>query len=290
MQIDDFRGMRRGIPVFTLNKEDTSILAPIDRRGRQREHALLLLHGFTSTPAVFRAMLPSFSFYDAIICPMLPGHGESIETFAKTKASAWFAVAEQSCERLLREYKHVDVLGLSLGGILACHLGNRFDLNYLYLLAPAFDLNLPLPELSNLLKLVKFLNWLGFREIRGLAGDLYTNLHCEIAYRKLPLSSIMELLTLIQQFPFALPKCPTDVFLGCHDKVVASLRVAERFADQPSVTIHWLSNSAHVIPLDGDTESIIGRMKRNLIYCSDHNHEDPRDPSHACQEPNLDKP
>lgn len=261
MNIDDFRAMRRGIPLFALDKKDAAILAPIERRSGEKKRALLLLHGFTSTPAVFRVMLPSFSFYDAVICPVLPGHADNLQAFAQVKAEAWLTTAVQSCELLVNEFEQVDVLGLSLGGILACYLSNQFKLHHLYLLAPALDLRLPIEKI---LKLARLLTCLGFQEVRGLSGDLFTNQHCEIAYRKLPLTAIIEIFNLIKQFSFNLPDCPTDVFLGCHDKVVASWRVAARFANQEHVTIHWLSNSAHVIPLDGDIENIIACMKEHL--------------------------
>ncbi|KTD18043.1 alpha/beta hydrolase [Legionella jordanis] len=260
MNIDDLRGMRRGIHLFALSKEDLPLLAAIDRRNGNNERALLLLHGFTSTPAVFRAMVPSFSFYDAIVGPVLPGHADSVEAFANTKAISWLNTAEEACKLLLSEFKEVDVLGLSLGGLLACHLASHFNLHHLYLLAPALDLHL---SAQKAIKLAKILSRLGFKEVRGAAGDLFTDEHWEIAYRKLPLSSVLEIINLINTFSFSAPTCPTDVFLGCHDKVVDSQRVAERFKDVDNAKIHWLKNSAHVIPLDGDTESIIACMKEN---------------------------
>ncbi|WED43050.1 alpha/beta hydrolase [Legionella cardiaca] len=258
MNIDDFRCIRRGTSLFALNKRDSSLIGPINHRNGKRQRALLLLHGFTSSPAVFRAMLPYFSFYDAVICPVLPGHGEDLQIFARVKAEAWVTAAEQSCELLINEFEQVDVLGLSLGGVLACHLSNCFPIHHLYLLAPALDLRVPLEKT---LKLARLLNWLGFQELRGLGGNLYTDQYYEITYRKLPLTSLIEIFNFIKQFPFVPPSCPTDVFLGCHDKVVSSWRVATRFSNRENVAVHWLSNSAHVIPLDGDIESVIACMK-----------------------------
>jgi carboxylesterase len=263
MDINDFRGMRRGTSLFALSKKDAALLNAIEQRNGRKERALLLLHGFTSTPAVFRTMLPSLVFYDTVICPILPGHAENLEAFANAKAEHWFNTAKQACEALIAEFKHVDVLGLSLGGLLACHLSNCFNIQHLYLLAPALDLYIS-PERT--LKLAKALKWLGFKEIRGQSGDLFTNEQWEIAYRKLPLNAVIEIAKLIKEFSFISPTCPTDVFLGSHDKVVDSKRVAERFANLSNVAIHWLHHSAHVIPLDGDTEIILNCMKkyRNL--------------------------
>jgi carboxylesterase len=47
------------------------------------------------------------------------------------------------------------------------------------------------------------------------------------------------------------PNCPTDLFLGRHDKVIDVQTVAQRYANQ-AVQIHWLEQSAHVLPLDTD--------------------------------------
>ncbi|KTD31589.1 alpha/beta hydrolase [Legionella maceachernii] len=261
MDIDAFRCMRQGRQLFTLSQQDAFLLAPIEQRNDKTHRALLLLHGFSSTPAVFRLLLPSLVlYYDAVICPVLMGHAENLDSFAKVKATDWIAQTEQTCEILLEQFTEVDVMGLSLGGILACHLSVRFSLHHLYLLAPALDLRL---GLSKALKLAKSLNWLGFRNIRAAAGNLYTSENCEIAYRQLPLTTIIEMLTLVQQFPFTIPSCSTDLFLGCHDFVVSSWRVADRFANKDNVNIHWLPNSAHVLPLDGDQAVILSRVKEN---------------------------
>jgi carboxylesterase len=261
MNIDAFRYMRGGMQLFTLNKQDSPLLAPINQRNDKTLRALLLLHGFSSTPAVYRYLLPSLADYDAVICPALVGHADNLEAFAKIKAHDWIAQAEQTCELLINEYRQVDVMGLSLGGLLACHLSNHLDVHHLYLLAPALDLRF---KLNKTLQLAKILNWCGFSRVRGFAGNLQSSQHCEITYRQLPLTTIIELLTLVQQFQFSPPTCPTDLFLGCHDKIVASWRVADRFASKDNVNIHWLPNSAHVLPLDKDLEKIGHCVKQNL--------------------------
>ncbi|MCC5014587.1 MULTISPECIES: alpha/beta hydrolase [unclassified Legionella] len=260
MNIDAFRCMRRGVQLFSLTQDDFSLMAPIEQRNGKKQRALLLLHGFSSSPAVFRDLLPSLAYYDAVICPVLPGHAANLDSFAQSKASDWFVLAEQTCELLVNEFTQVDVMGLSLGGLLACHLSNRFPLHHLYLLAPALDLRL---KINRTLGLAKLLNYLGFSQVRSVAGNLYTDEHCEISYRKIPLAVIIEVLTSIRQFQFSPPNCPTDLFLGCHDKVVASWQVAARFANMENVTIHWLANSAHIIPLDGDTDSVLTCIKQN---------------------------
>lgn len=262
MDIQDFRFMWQGKPVASLRQDQAHLLAPIDIRGQGRGRALLLLHGFSSSPAVFRAMLPGLNLYDAVVCPVLPGHADSIAVFSKAKASDWLSAAENACGALLRDYQSVDVLGLSLGGLLACHLSQRFTLNRLYLLAPALSLRTNVPVS---LFIANALYRLGFRFIHNRAGDIHTNTYQELTYRQLPIATIIEILTLINDFNFVAPACPTDLFLGRFDSVVHSCRVEDCFAHSPNVTRHWLENSAHILPLDGDVDMILNCIKSHIL-------------------------
>lgn len=253
VNIDDFRYMWRGKSLKALSNQQANVLAPIDIRRQGKNRALLLLHGFSSSPAVYRQLLPTLPPYDAIICPRLPGHGESIARFTTVRACDWLSAAERACENLINNYQRVDVMGLSLGGLLGCHLSQCFPLHHLYLLAPALILQLNIPLA---LKFARILHRLGFHYLRNQAGNLYSTSYSELAYRQLPITAIIEILTLINEFQFALPQCPTDLFLGRFDEVVNSTLVEKLFTNAPDCTIHWLPKSAHVLPLDGDIDAI----------------------------------
>ncbi len=261
MNIDDFRYMWRGKVLQRLDSQQANLLTSIDIRGQGHDRALLLLHGFSSSPAVYRHLLPALPSYDAILCPILPGHSESIAAFTAVKAADWLSTAELACETLMKDYPKVDVMGLSLGGLLACHLNQRFALHHLYLLAPALALRLNLPLA---LRSAHVLHWLGFHYLRNRAGNLCSHLYSELAYRQLPMTAIIEILTLVNEFKFVPPHCPTDLFLGCFDEVVDSTRVANHFMNVPNCTIHWLPKSAHVLPLDSDADAIITCLRNNL--------------------------
>jgi carboxylesterase len=261
MNINDFRLIRGGKVIQTLNTGQLEWLKPVDIRKPGNQRALLLLHGFSSTPAVYRKIIPALAnIYDAIVCPALPGHASNINEFADTKANQWLKAAEDSCAKLMATYKQVDVIGLSLGGLLACHLSQKFALHHLYLLAPALALNL---NVNFALTLAKTLQALGFKTLRNHAGNLYILEEFEIAYRQLPVSTVIEILTLIKEFKLKPVTCPIDVFLGQHDKVVASEIVAAKFANINNAKVHWLQNSAHLLPLDGDFASIINCISNN---------------------------
>lgn len=260
MNLDDFRCMRRGRHLSTVSQENAGLLEDINWHSGKKRNALLMLHGFSSTPAVFRYMTHRIHEYDAVIAPTLPSHGMSFNEFSHMKADELKRFVEHICADLCQEFEHVDVLGLSLGGLLACHLSQLFPLHHLYLLAPAIDIHL---ALNKTIKLAQVLQKLGFQSIRSMAGNLYSSTNYEIAFRQLPLASIIELLNLIKNFEFTPPSCPGDVFLGCHDEVVSSHCVSARFANRSNIDIHWLKNSAHVLPLDADVDVILQRIKEN---------------------------
>lgn len=254
MNINDFRYMRRGIAIGGLKKSDLPLLQAVDNRGSGTERALLALHGFSSSPAVYRYLLPQVTHYDAIVCPILLGHGLSIDSFAQSKATDWLQSAREACADLCAQYKKVDVMGLSLGGLLACQLSQEYDINHLYLLAPALRLHL---SVKANLQLARVLQFLGFHLLRNKAGNLVSETHTEIAFRKIPISAIIQMLHYQLHFPWVPPKCSVDLFLGVHDEVVDSKAVALMFEDMDNVAIHWLEHSAHVLPLDNDLAEIV---------------------------------
>jgi carboxylesterase len=260
MNLNDFRYMRQGQQLHDLNIKDISLLKPLNQRNDSKERALLVLHGFSSSPAVYRYLIPKIKYYDAIVCPALPGHAESINVFAQTKAINWVDSVKEICSSLTQEYHQVDVLGLSLGGLLSCELSKYFPLNHLYLLAPALKLHM---NLNLALRAARLFKYLGFVHLRNAAGNILNSDHAEITYRKLPITTIIEMLQLVERFQWQAPTCPTDLFLGAQDLVVNSEAVEQLFKPLSNTNIHWLINSAHVLPLDNDLNDIIKCINSN---------------------------
>lgn len=261
MNKNDFRYFRRGKQLADLTKKDFTLIEPVTIYGEKNERALLLLHGFSSTPAVYRYLIPQLKNYDAIVCPALPGHGHSIDSLSQSNAADWLAHASTLCDELFKKYAKVDLLGFSLGGLLSCKLSEHFAFNHLFLLAPALKLQM---NVALNLKMVTALQHLGFKELRGAAGNLCSDAHAEISYKRLPLTAIRELFHLVQEHQWVAPQTPVDLFLGAHDAVVSSVQVEQLFQNLPNVAIHWLANSAHVLPLDNDLAQIVTCVNNSL--------------------------
>lgn len=251
----DFCFMRQGQYLGALSAKDTSLLHPVIIRRKYSGRALLLIHGFASSPAVYREMIHSMSNYDAVFCPLLPGHGRSLKDFSETKASHWLKFIEQTFDDIAKDYDTIDVLGLSLGGLLTCHLAKNRQINHIYLLAPALALNY-----TAYLWMIKLLNKLGLKFIPNRGGGLLNEKQAELTFRKLPLACIQEIFQLVEKFEFVPFAQETTVFFGKYDDVIDNQKVQTILAALPHLSTVWLPHSSHVLPLDKDLPEILTKI------------------------------
>lgn len=265
MNYKDFGYMCCGKEIRVLEAEEDYLLREVNIRKNPQGRAILLLHGFTSSPAVYREIIPSLSMYDAIYCPVLPGHAESLDAFSKATSAQWLECASQAYVSLAKDYAQIDVLGLSLGGFLAIKVAEKYPVNHLFALAPCLSLQ---RWSAGMLVLARVLKALGVKKLSNAGGDLHSKDFQEITYRFMPLPVAIQLLSLIVNNHLVLPNCKTDLFLGKYDQVVDSNAVANLFKDSKLTTTHWLNNSAHVLPLDGDLPKIISVIEDRFYSSS----------------------
>jgi len=89
--------------------------------------AILMIHGFPSTPGLYS--YSSQRFYDAgwdVYVPLIPTFGSDPKAFEKTTFTQWFNYICSYYETLRKEYTTVHVLGTSMGGMLALKLGEKY--------------------------------------------------------------------------------------------------------------------------------------------------------------------
>ena len=80
-------------------------------------------------------------------------------------------------------------------------------------------------------------------------------------YRQLPLDVIIEILSLIQDYQHQSWTHQTTLFIGEHDKVVDSKRVANILGDLPNLETHVLRHSGHVLPIEEDYKIILKALE-----------------------------
>lgn len=101
-------------------------------------HGVLLLHGFGDTPQTLALLARRLrkSGY-SVLAPLLPGHGRSMESFVRSRASDWIAAAKGAYIDMRARHDSVSVVGLSMGGALAVLLaGEQREIPALVLIAP----------------------------------------------------------------------------------------------------------------------------------------------------------
>jgi len=253
-QCFDFSWMCQGRHLKKPSLEDLHLLPTWTKHhSKEKKTALILFHGFASSPSVFRYLYPYLQSYDYVEAPLLPGHGLSIQAFAHATAKDWLTYAQNIVQQRCQEYHHVDVLGLSLGGLIACYLAKEYPLRQLFLLAPALSLARPLPLL---LKTVEIFSRLGFFSIYNRGGQTF---HCqeqEMLYRQLPIQTLIEILTFINDYQHQPWSQPTTLWLGAHDKVVDSKKTSNILHDLPHLNTIILENSGHILPIECDKARI----------------------------------
>lgn len=106
---------------------DTGVLMGAHDRvyPRTSDRAIILLHGFGSSPADFGDLgdrLSRAGFH--VVAPLMPGHGVTPTELLTVKREEWIAVAEQTYRALAARFGEVSVVGYSMGGVLALHLAS----------------------------------------------------------------------------------------------------------------------------------------------------------------------
>lgn len=94
-----------------------------------KEKAVLLLHSFTSNNRDVRP-LGRYLANNGYTClaPVYEGHGVSPEQLMLTGPADWWKSAEDGYRFLEKEgYRHIAVIGVSLGGLLALNFGQKYD-------------------------------------------------------------------------------------------------------------------------------------------------------------------
>jgi carboxylesterase len=90
------------------------------RRGKV---GILLLHGFTSTPYIYRELAIKLAESDyTVSAPLIEGHGTSPEELEKTTWKDWVTSAETAFDILKKDCNEILVIGASFGANLACHV------------------------------------------------------------------------------------------------------------------------------------------------------------------------
>jgi carboxylesterase len=230
--------------------------SPLDVAGERPP--VLALHGFTGTPQeVALVVRTAQSLGLAARAPLLPGHGTNARDLAPTRFADWASAARDELRRIATPDEPAIVAGISMGAVVALHLGviEPERVRALVILSNAVWLTWPFPTLA--LDAVRLLRLPDFQMPKS-ASDIAdpearrTNL----TYSGQPIHAAIDLVRAGRSVRRSLPfiRCPTFVAHGALDKVcpVANARrVADRIRSTDR-TVVILPRSAHIITRDYD--------------------------------------
>ncbi len=98
----------------------------------------LLIHGFTGSPHEVEPLaehIKKLGFFT--LTPILAGHNGSKRDMKSYTWLDWIGSAEDALTELKRKCKTVDIIGFSMGGLIAAHLARKYEVRRLVLLSAA---------------------------------------------------------------------------------------------------------------------------------------------------------
>ena len=224
------------------------------------EHAVLLIHGFTGSPAHMRLVgegLRDRGF--AVKGILLPGHGETPEAMGRATWQDWVLAAREAAKELRQNYKYLTVAGLSMGGCLALMLAEQMEADACVTIAAPMKTTVP------------------FRSLALLAAPFYPTLHkrddearatldpdYDIDYESYPMKSVHHLSVIMSRArkDLALIHCPILAIQSHGDRTVT--------ADSPQIILDgvsstvkaqlWLDTAPHVCTISPEYGKIVEGM------------------------------
>ena len=231
------------------------------------DHAVLLIHGFTGTPAHVRLLgegLRERGF--AVRGILLPGHGVSPEAMGQAAWQDWFQCSLEAAQELKKQYAHVSVSGLSMGGCLALMLAEQMDLDACVPIAAPMKTTARFRSLAPAAALV---HPMVQKKADGSRATL--NPDYDIGYDSYPMAAVSQLSVIMRRArrDLHLIHCPVLAVQSRGDRTVTP--------DSPQIILDgvssavkaqlWLSDAPHVCTIAPEYPKIVEAMAGFLRKC-----------------------
>lgn len=196
--------------------------------------------------------------------PLLPGHGRTLEEFARSSADDWLAAARREYAALKAQHEHTVVLGLSMGGALATILaGESPDLPALVLIAPY----LAMPPVLRMFGAAAPLIGVAMRYTAGGGARSISDpaeAARSLAYGATTPRLVGELRRVVDMAWSAAPKvrAPTLYIQSHRDNRIAPVAAQAAFDRLGSTTkqLVWVDNGTHIITVDFGHDIVIANV------------------------------
>lgn len=183
------------------------------------DHAILLTHGFTSTPA---SVLPLARLLNeagyTVMGIRLKGHGTVMEDMLKANWRDWLRQEKEAMEKLKKEYATVTAAGLSMGGVLSLLAAERMGADSCVAISAPMKVHTPGMSVAKVLAIIK--PTVSFRSHGPAAPTLMKDY--AMGYRTFPTKSSGDLHHLMMMARSGLKKicCPLLVIQSTGDRTI----------------------------------------------------------------------
>jgi carboxylesterase len=226
-------------------------------------HGALVLHGFTGNPNSVRFVAKRFADIGWMVdCPLLPGHGTSVDDLEATTFADWSAAADAAYEALASRVAdaggQVVVVGLSMGGLLATWLAARHpDIAGLAVINPIVEPSPPMVEaLTSVIES-------GETRVVSIGSDIADPGAKELTYDSTPLRPARSMYEAVEALQPSLPAiaCPVLIVTSENDHVVPPTN-SDHLAASVSGPVERVrvTRSYHVATLDYDRPEVEQRV------------------------------
>lgn len=218
---------------------------------------VLLLHGFTGSPASMRPWGEALAAHGwTVRVPRLPGHGTRWQDMNITTWEDWYSEAERNLRELQSRCSRIFVCGLSMGGALTLRLAERHGDAIAGIVLVNAAVHTERKD-RHLLPIVKHL----VGSFPGISNDIAKPGMDEVAYDRTPLKaahSMMNMWSRVRE-DIALVRQPLLLFRSAQDNVVEASNAEWILTHVASIDIEEvvLPDSYHVATLDHDAQTII---------------------------------
>ncbi len=184
-----------GMPIFPLKDDIDVLTSPIFWEGNNGR-AVLLVHGWSSTPYEMRALAEKLHAHGyTVSVPLLSGHGTVPKDLENISWRDWLDDVQKAYDELAARGLKVFVGGMSIGGTLAAIIGAKNDVSGTILLGTPHEM-----------RREKLHNWGArlqqkFFKYKKKSYPLFSpgpNVTKIITYQTYPLSSAIEALDLVR--------------------------------------------------------------------------------------------
>lgn len=218
---------------------------------------VLLLHGFTGSPASMRPWGEALAAHGwTIRVPRLPGHGTRWQDMNITTWEDWYSEAERNLRELQSRCSRIFICGLSMGGALTLRLAERHGDAIAGIVLVNAAVHTERKD-RHLLPIVKHL----VGSFPGISNDIAKPGMDEVAYDRTPLKaahSMMNMWSRVRE-DIALVRQPLLLFRSAQDNVVEASNAEWILTHVASIDTEEvvLPDSYHVATLDHDAQTII---------------------------------